>query len=59
MRVKVEPSGCCERKGLVQVRFSMYLEPEDYGYDKHYVQVLIIPEGGYTGKVAIKREHRY
>jgi hypothetical protein len=35
MYVKVEPSGCCERKGLVQVRFAMYLAPEDYAYEKH------------------------
>jgi hypothetical protein len=29
----------------------MYLEPEDYGYEKHLVQVPVIPEGGYQGKV--------
>ena len=51
MRVKVEPTGCCERKGMVQVRFCMYLEPGDYGYDKHHVQVPVIPEEGYQGKV--------
>ena len=51
MYVRVEPSGCCERKGMVQVRFSMYLEPTDYGYDKHHVQVPVIPEEGYQGKV--------
>ncbi len=44
--VKIEPSGCCERKGMVQVRFSMYLELGDYGYDKHHVQIPIgIKEG--------------
>ena len=51
MFVKVEPTGCCERKGMVQIRFCMYLEPSDYGYEKHYVQVPIIPEGGYPGEV--------
>ena len=51
MYVRVEPSGCCERKGMVQVRFSMYLEPTDYGYDKHCVQLPVIPEEGYQGKV--------
>ena len=45
MYVRVEPSGCDERKGLIQVRFAMHLEPVDYGYDKHYVQV---PEREYT-----------
>ncbi len=40
MFVRVEPTGCCERKGLVQIRFCMYLDKGDYGYEKHYVQVL-------------------
>lgn len=51
MFVKVEPSGCCERKGMVQVRFCMYLDEGDYGYEKHHVQIPVIPEGGYTGEV--------
>jgi len=50
MYVKVEPTGCCERKGLVQVRLCMYLDADDYGYEKCHVQVPVIPEGGYTGK---------
>ena len=29
----------------------MYLDKGDYGYKKHYVQVPVIPEEGYTGKV--------
>ena len=51
MYVKVEPTGCCERKGMVQVRFCFYLEPTDYGYDKHHVQLPVIPEEGYQGKL--------
>lgn len=39
MYVKVEPTGCCERKGMVQVRFGCYLDPDDHGYDVHHVQV--------------------
>jgi len=39
MYVKVEPSGCTERKGLVQVRFCMYLDEDDYGYNIHHIQV--------------------
>lgn len=39
MYVKIDPSGCTERKGLVQVRFAMYLDPGDYGYDVYHVQV--------------------
>lgn len=51
MFVKVEPSGCCERKGMVQVRFCMYLELADYGYGKHHVNLPVIPKKGYQGKV--------
>lgn len=39
MYAKIDPSGCTERKGLVQVRFAMYLDPGDYGYDVHHIQV--------------------
>lgn len=36
---------------MVQIRYCLYLDPDDYGYDKHYVEVPIIPEEGYQGKV--------
>ncbi len=49
MFVKIEPSGVCERKGLVQVRLAMYLESTDYGYAKHHVTVPVIPAEGYKG----------
>jgi len=29
----------------------MYLEPTDYGYERHHIQVPVIPEGGYIGKI--------
>jgi len=32
MFVKVEPTGCCERKGMVQVRFSFFLDKGDARY---------------------------
>lgn len=51
MIVKVEPTGCCERKGMVQVRICMYLEPTDARYDEHHVQLPVIPPEGYQGKV--------
>ena len=51
MYFKVEKTGCTERKGMVQIRYCLYLDPVDYGYDKHYVEVPIIPEEGYMGKV--------
>ncbi len=39
MYVKIEPTGTCERGGLVQVRFSMFLDEGDYGYEKHLVTI--------------------
>jgi hypothetical protein len=44
MYYKIEKSGCCERKGMVQIRYCFYLDKEDYGYEKHYIDVPIIPE---------------
>jgi hypothetical protein len=41
--------------GMVNISASFYLEKGDEGYDKymaeHYVQVPVIPEGGYQGKI--------
>lgn len=37
MIVKIEPTGCCERKGLMQIRFSFYLEPGEHGYNIHHM----------------------
>ena len=49
MYFEVENSGVCERKGLVQVRYCLYLEPGDTRYDEFYVDVPDIKEE-YTGK---------
>jgi len=49
--VKINPTGCNERNGLVQVRFDCYLEPTDVGYTEHHVTVPVIPKEGYLGKV--------
>lgn len=51
MFVKIEPSGCCERKGMVQIRFCMYLDKSDYGYEKHYIQVPDFTGTKYKDKV--------
>lgn len=51
MYVRIEPSGCCERKGLVQIRLSMYLEPDDYGYEKHHVQIPDFNSAKYDGEI--------
>ena len=47
----IEPTGCCVRKGKVQLRFSFYLEPSDPRYKEHHIQVPIIPPEGYQGEV--------
>ncbi len=51
MYVKIEGTGCCEHKGMVQVRFCMYLDPTDYGYEKHHIQVPDLTGVKYKGKV--------
>jgi|APSaa5957512622_1039677.scaffolds.fasta_scaffold52895_2 hypothetical protein len=43
MHVSVEPSGCCENNGLVQVRLCMYLDVGDYGYERHSVEGGVNP----------------
>lgn len=44
-----------EKMGMVEVTAAFYLEPGDEGYDKyiseHLVEVPIIPEEGYPGKM--------
>ena len=47
MHIKIEPTGCCERNGLVQVRLCFYLDPEDARYNEHLVTV---PERELTDK---------
>lgn len=49
MYFKIEKSGCCEHKGLIQVRADFYKEEGDMGYA--LTDCKIIPEKGYTGEV--------
>ena len=51
MYAKIEGSGCCERKGLVQIRLCFYLDKDDYGYEKHHIQVPDFTDAKYDGKV--------
>ena len=51
MFFKVNITGCQELKGLVEVRYDLYLDPTDERYSEHYVQVPVFPKEGYTGKV--------
>jgi hypothetical protein len=45
----IEKSGCCEHKGLVQVRADFYREEGDKDYA--LTDCKIVPEKGYEGKV--------
>ena len=47
----INKTGCCEHKGHPQIRFDMFLEPDDPRYEDTYVQVPVIPEGGYPNAV--------
>lgn len=38
-------------EGVLRIRINTYREPEEVGYEEHHVQVPVIPEGGYPGKV--------
>ncbi len=52
MFVKIEPSGCVERKGMAQIRLDLFLDSTDYGYEKCYLNLPVIPAGEkYPGKV--------
>lgn len=48
---KVEPTGCGERNGLVQVRFNCFFDESDPEYPIHYVTVPVFPKEGYPGAV--------
>ena len=57
MYAKIEGSGCDIRKGKVQIRIAMYLEPGDARYDERHVHVLDVNskkyKKGYLGEVDI------
>ena len=47
----INKTGCCEHKGHPQIRFDMFLEPDDPRYEDTYVQVPVIPKVGYPNAV--------
>jgi len=47
----IEPSGCGIVKDVAKLRVDLFLNETDPHYDKHYVFVPVIPEGGYPGAV--------
>lgn len=51
MHFKINKTGCGVRKGLCEIRYDLYLDEGDVGYDEHYVQVPVIPPEGYTGEI--------
>lgn len=46
----IDPTGCCECKGMRQVKLCFYLDKQDSHYDRHLVNVPDIPAAGYPGK---------
>lgn len=40
MFVKIENTGCCELNQMLQIRFAMYLDIDDYGYEKTRAEVF-------------------
>lgn len=50
----IEKTGCsvADIRGyfFTEVRYNCYLNPNDIGYEKKYLQQPIIPEEGYTGE---------
>ncbi len=51
MRAVIEPTGCSVRRGAVQIRIDLFLDEKDARYKEHHIQVPVLPEGGYQGKV--------
>ena len=47
---KINKTGCMERRGHPQIRFDMFLEPDDTRYKDTYIQVPVIPADGYPNK---------
>ena len=52
----LETSGCIVDKGMVRLRFDVFLDPDAPGYDQHHIQVPVYPNPddpmeGYLGKV--------
>ena len=39
MHYIIEPTGCVERKGMMQIRFSCILDPGDFRYNDFFVDV--------------------
>lgn len=49
MYFKVENSGCRVRRGLVQVRYDLFLDEGDYGYNKRQGKMYDTKGEKYTG----------
>lgn len=56
MYYKIEKSGCCEDRGLLQIRYDLFLDEKDEHYSDYYIQQPIFPIGGYKGKLTERNE---
>ena len=50
MYFKIEKTGCTEDRGLVQIRYDLFLDEGDYKYLEYFVECPIFPEEGYPGR---------
>jgi len=53
MHYTIEKSGCSVRKGMVQVRYCLFLDADDARYEEHHVEVPVFPKEGYDGKTDV------
>jgi hypothetical protein len=51
MIAEFDPTGTHIHKGFLKAKMGFYPEPTDKTYATHYVQVPVIPPGGYPGEV--------
>ena len=47
----INKTGCCERKGNLQIRFDFFLDEDDPRYEDCHILVPDLSAGKYTGKV--------
>jgi hypothetical protein len=56
--VKIEPTGCHERNGIIQVRLDFFLDEGDYRYNDFHIKTLDLPKDE-KGKVLINNDEEY
>ena len=57
MYFKVEPTGCSERKGLVQIRFSFYLDTDNPANDDRSLTTIESERAAYLSVLDKKKAY--